>query len=121
MVVTLSTNGGLMPYISITGLKLNSLFHAPRFWYHAVRSMRQAMAAPGNISAGARTINGVHHTLTVWESKEAMRTYLVTGAHLQAMKTFKSIASGKVLGFEAEHAPAWQDVHQLWHTQGREV
>jgi hypothetical protein len=111
----------IMAYISITGLRLNSMFHAPRFWWHAVRSMMQSQAAPGNISAETRTINGVHHTLTVWESKEAMRAYLVAGAHLKAMKSFKAIATGKVLGFEAEHAPHWDEVHGLWKTKGREV
>ena len=110
-----------MAYISITGLKLNNIFHAPRFWFHAVRSMAQAKAAPGNISADARSINGVHHTLTVWESRQAMRNYLAAGPHLQAMKSFKAIATGKVLGFEAEHAPQWHVARELLKAKGREV
>ncbi len=83
--------------------------------------MTQAQSAPGNISAEARTINGVHHTATVWESKEAMRAYLVAGAHLKAMKSFKAMAKGKVLGFEADHAPPWDEVHALWQAKGQEV
>ncbi len=110
-----------MIYVSITGLKLNKAYHTPRFWYHAVRSMIQAKAASGNISAEARTINGIHHTMTVWESKDAMRAYLVAGAHLKAMKSFKAMATGKVLGFEADRAPPWDEVHALWQAKGREV
>jgi len=110
-----------MLYVSITGLRLNGLHHAPRFWWHAIRSMMQAKAAPGNVSADARTIDGVHHTLTVWESKEAMHTFLVSGAHLQAMKSFKSLAMGSVIGFEADHAPGWQEAREIWRTKGRQV
>ena len=110
-----------MLYVSITGLRLKGLHHAPRFWWHATRSMMQAKAAPGNVSADARKIDGVHHTLTVWESKEAMRTFLVSGAHLQAMKSFKSLATGSVIGFEADHAPSWQEAREIWRTKGRQV
>jgi hypothetical protein len=111
----------VMAYVSITGLCLNSKVHAPRFWWHAIRSMMQAKAAHGVISADARNINGVHHTLTVWESREAMRQFLITGAHMKAMKNFKSIAHGKVLGFESATVPSWDEVHELWRTNGREV
>ena len=110
-----------MSYISITGLKLKHPRHAPRFWWHAIRSMIQARAASGNISAETRTINGIHHTVSVWKSKEAMQAYLAAGAHLKAMRSFKSIATGKVLSFEAEHAPHWNEVHELWQTKGRDV
>ena len=110
-----------MAYVSITGLRLNSIFHAPRFWWNAIRSMAQAKAALGLISVEARTINGVHHTLTVWESREAMRQFLITGAHLKAMQSFKSVAGGKVLGFEAEQAPPWDEIHELWATKGRDL
>jgi hypothetical protein len=110
-----------MAYISITGLRLKSVIHAPRFWWFAVRSMMQAQAAAGNISANARTINGIHHTVSVWENKEAMRAYLLAGAHIKAMRIYKKIATGKVLGFEADTAPDWSEVHELWREKGREV
>ena len=108
-------------YISITGLKLNGPLSVPRFWWHALRSMAQAQRAAGNISAEAKQINGIHHTLTVWTDKAAMRVYLVAGAHGEAMKAFRSVATGAVLGYEAEAAPAWSEVHDIWRTRGRQV
>ncbi len=105
-------------YISITGLTLKGPFAAPRFWWHALRSMAQAKAAPGNISADARTINGVQHTLSIWEDKAAMRRFLVAGAHAQAMRAFPAIARGSTFGFEAETAPTWDEVHRLWLERG---
>ncbi len=97
------------------------MFHAPRFWWHAIPSMMQAKSSPGNLKAEAKTIHGVHHTLTVWTDEAAMRAYLVTGAHLKAMKIFKSVAEGKVIGYLAESAPDWNDIPQIWNEKGRQV
>lgn len=108
-------------YVSITGLQLRRVWHIPTFWWHATRSMMQARAAPGNISAEARTINGVHHTLTVWTDRNAMRAYLTAGPHLQAMRLFPRIATGKVVGYVAKQAPDWTEVHAIWREQGRVV
>lgn len=110
-----------MPYVSITGLQLNSLLHLPAFMWHAVRSMNQAQKAPGNISVDARSINGVRHTLSVWQSEADMRAYIKSGAHLKAMKAFQDIAHGKTFGFEAQTAPTWNDVHRLWIEKGRPI
>ena len=110
-----------MPYVSITGLELKSPFYAPAFWWHAVRSMRQAYTATGLISAQARKIGGIHHTLTLWEDEAAMRAYLVTGAHLGAMKAFHKLATGRTIGFECETPPTWAEVPELWATKGKIV
>lgn len=108
-------------YVSITGLQLKRLYHAPRFWLHAIPAMRQAQQADGNISAETKTINAVHHTISVWTDEASMRRYLTTGAHLKAMRVFASIATGKTLGFNAEIAPAWDEVHDLWKRHGQSV
>ncbi|MBB4955063.1 hypothetical protein H4S14_003086 [Agrobacterium vitis] len=94
-----------MPYISITGLELKAKRHTARFWWHAIRSMAQAKRAEGAIAVDARTINGVHHTRSVWANEAAMRRYLVAGAHLQAMKAFGAIATGKTMSFESNKVP----------------
>lgn len=110
-----------MVYVSITGLKLKSIIHAPAFWWHAIRSMGQAQSAPGLISAEARQINGIHHTQTVWESESAMRTYLIAGAHLAAMKAFHGIATRRTIGFLSETVPQWDEVHGIWARRGNDV
>lgn len=86
-----------------------------------MKSMVQARNAPGNISANARTINGVHHTLSVWTDKDAMRAYLTVGPHLAAMRLFPSIATGKVVGYFAKQGPDWSEVHAIWLERGRVV
>lgn len=66
-------------YVSITGLTLKSPFHGVRFSWHAMGSFSQAAQAPGNLSTDARKVDDVHHTLTVWTSRQAMLTYLRQG------------------------------------------
>ena len=83
--------------------------------------MRQAYAASGLISAKARKIGRVHHTLTLWDSQAAMRAYLVTGAHLGAMKAFHRLATGRTIGFECETPPTWEEVHEIWATKSKIV
>lgn len=108
-----------MAYVSITGLELKSFKHTIRFWWIAIRSMYQARSAKGNISADARTINGVHHTVSLWDDEKSMREFLVTGAHLEALKAFKHIATGKTFGYIDEKAPDWSEVHELWLNKGK--
>ncbi len=108
-------------YVSITGLRLKRRRFAPRFWWHALRSMAQARRAAGNLRVDARTIGGVHHTLSVWTDEPAMRTFLVAGAHLQAMRAFRSIATGKTLGFTTTQVPDWETVRDLWARTGKEA
>lgn len=103
-----------MMYISITGLKLKSPLYLFKFYKLAVTSMIQAQNSEGNLFAEAKKINGVRHTLSAWRSKEDMQNFLYQGAHLKAIKSFNSIASGKTFGYESETIPNWHEVHKLY-------
>ena len=107
-------------HISITGLKINSFLHYPVFYYHATRCLKQAKAAQGNLYAGVNIINGIHHTLSAWQSTDAMKMYAFSGAHKQAIQVFRRIATGKILSYQADTIPAWDEVHHLWIEQGNE-
>ena len=107
-------------YVSITGLELKGWTKTFRFYWHAIRSFRQVKASEGNISAEVKAINGVQHTLTVWDSERAMRRFLYQGAHKEAIKAFPDIATGKTFGFETDRVPSWDEVPTLWAEHGRE-
>ena len=108
-------------YVSITGLKVKHLWQVPLFWRHAVAAMSQARSAAGCMQAEAHTINGIHHTLSVWTDRDAMLAYIRSGAHLKAMQIFHRITTGKTIGFEARDVPDWTQVHAIWTEQGRSV
>ena len=105
-------------YIAITGLQLKCLAYWPLFGWLAMRAMAQAKAAPGLLRAEGRKINGVYHTLSVWQDKNAMLAFMTTGSHRHAMRYFPRIATGKTVGFYAAHVPAWSEVHGLYQAQG---
>lgn len=107
--------------VVVSGLRLKSRLHWPRFAWHAVRSMRQAQAAEGCLSAEARSISGVQHTLTLWKDGASMKRYARSGAHARAVAIFGRIATGEVAIFEAEAAPDWTAARTRWEREGRPV
>jgi hypothetical protein len=108
-------------YISITGLRVKSGFATMRFWWFTVRAMIQAKKAIGNISADARSVDGTHHTLSVWRDRDSMLAYLRSGSHLRAMQNYKSLGTGSVYGFHAVKAPSWETALKLWREHGRNI
>lgn len=107
-------------YVSITGLQLKSIVYLPVFLLYAGTSFQQAAKAPGNLNVDAKMIDGVRHTLSVWESQHAMQDFIYSGAHARAIAWFPKIATGKTFGFWAQKAPDWDEVHALWLEHGNE-
>lgn len=107
-------------YVSVTGLKVKSIWKLPRFWWHAIRSFRQAQRAPGVLSVAVRNLNGYQHTLTCWESRKAMLAFMRGGAHLEAIRAFRDIATGRTIGFEADATPDWDGAVAKWRAEGRD-
>ncbi len=108
-----------MTYVSITGLRLKAIWHYPHFMRLSIPAMAAAQSAEGCLSASARHINGVHHTLSVWTSREAMLVFMRGKAHRLAMKDLQKIATGKTYGAEMEEIPDWSEVHALWEKNAR--
>jgi hypothetical protein len=122
MSATTNSNTNTTYYISITGLVLRSALHAPKFYYHAIPSKIQAKSAPGNLYTETYAMNGYLMTMTIWNDKKSMLSYMRNGAHVHAMKAFNDVASsGKVYGYEAssrEPIP-WPDAYQILMEKGR--
>lgn len=106
-------------YISITGFRAHSVWHLPRFWWHALAAMKQVKAASGLIMSDARSIDGVQHTLSAWTDRAAMLTFLQSGAHRDAMRAFPQIGTGYAFGFLAETVPDWDEARALWLSEGQ--
>lgn len=107
-------------YVSVTGLRVKSVWHLPRFWWHALRSFRQAQQAEGVISVAVRNVDGVQHTLTCWPTRKHMLAFMRGGAHLQAIRAFREIATGSTIGFEADAPPSWDEALAKWKAEGRD-
>ena len=107
-------------YISITGMRLKSIWHFPRFVSYSKPSMTQAKAAAGNISADGNYVDGVLHTLSVWEDRKSMTRFMASGAHAKAMKVISDIAldGAVVYGYESDEIPTWEEAVAIWKENG---
>ncbi len=101
-------------HLVITGLRLHGPHTAPLFWFRTLPAFSQARAAPDCAFAEARTIAGVHHTLTAWADAAAAHNYMTSGAHGRAMKAFNRIGTGHVVRWEGDALPDWADAHRRW-------
>jgi len=109
-------------YVSVTGVRLKSAWHRPRFEWHAISSFLQARSAKGNVSASVTVRNGINHTLTVWEDRKSMTRFMVSGAHARAMKVVDIVCDpdgNKVHGYESDTIPTWEEALKEWDTHGR--
>lgn len=106
-------------HISITGLKPKGFWGVFRFWRYAVPSFAQAKKANGNLFCEVKKVNGYQCTLTAWESREQMLTFMRSGIHLQAMQQFHKIATGKTYGYETEQVPTLEEAFALLEEKGR--
>lgn len=112
-----------MAFVSVTRLRLRSLLYLPLFLIHAIPSFNQARKAAGNFGVQTRqeTVK-TFWTLSVWEDEAAMRNYMMSGAHSQAMpKLIKwcdeaSVAHWHQAGTEI---PTWQKAEEQMLKIGR--
>lgn len=107
-------------HVSITGLKPRGMISFILFWRYAIPSKIQAERAPGNLYVAVRKINGIHHTLSAWESKAMMQKYIYHGPHRLAIRVFRKIATGKTFGYSSNTLPSWEEVHELWKSKGQD-
>ena len=113
-------NSGSPVWISITGLRLKRIWYLPVFLRFAIPSHRQAERSPGCLMAEAKRINGVFHTLTVWNSRQEMRAFTSSGIHKKAVRAFSRFFTGHILGYEGTEIPDWEEVHRRCLSEGRE-
>lgn len=106
-------------YISLTGLKPKNVWRTIQFWRHAIPSYQQVQTAPGNLHYAVKKYNGYQCTITAWESREKMLEFMRSGAHLNAMKSFHTIATGRTYGYEAEQIPSWEEAFLLLEEKGK--
>jgi len=106
-------------YISLTALKLRRPWHVFSFYRHAIPSLRQAKATNGCLMAEPKFVEGYHCTLSAWESRSHMLSFLQCSVHRKAMRQFSSIAMGMTYGYEDSSLPTWPEVMGLLGTFGR--
>lgn len=110
-------------FISVTRLKVRSLRYLPAFLVYAFRSARQARRSAGHVASDQlRDRHGAFWTRSVWTDEAAMRGFMLSGPHRQAMpKLLDWCDEAALVHWEEDTSvlPAWDDAHRRLLTQGR--
>lgn len=112
-----------MPFVSVTRLRLRSARFLPGFFFHAIRSQRQLRRSPG-FQAGSLLPDAgrTFWTLSLWDSAEAMRGYMLSGAHRTAMPKLADWCDEASVGhWETPEArlPDWREAEARMRRNGR--
>jgi len=110
-------------YVSVTRLKLRSLRYLLPFIVYSLRSARQAKRSVGHIASDVlRDAHGAFWTRSVWQDERSMRTFMMAGAHRQAMpKLLDWCNEAALVHWEQGSAelPAWDEGHRRLIAEGR--
>jgi len=107
-------------YVSVTGLKTKNLYASMKFWLLTIPAFRAAQKADGILLCENNSGKGYKHTLTVWETKAHMLAYVRSPKHMKAMRAFPSIASGRLLSYESDFIPTWDEALLKWEREARD-
>ena len=107
--------------ITITYIRLNSLWKFFRLSWLGYKIMKQAQKQPGFIRMKNTGFGYMHYTLSAWENEAAMKAFAYKpGAHLDAMKESRRLASAiGTYTFQSEKLPDWEEARRLVDEKGR--
>jgi len=112
-----------MPFVSVTRLRLRSARFLPAFFFHTIRAQRQLSRSPGFRAGSLLPDAGrTFWTLSLWDSAEAMRGYMLGGAHRKAMpKLVGWCDEASVAHWETAEArlPDWREAEERMRREGR--
>jgi hypothetical protein len=112
-----------MAVVSVTRLRVRRLRFLPFFLLYAMRSARQVRRARGNL--GLSLLNDrdwTFWTRTVWTEHDAMKSFMISGPHGQAMRKLLEWCDEASLvhwAQETAQEPEWTEAHRRLQAEGR--
>jgi hypothetical protein len=119
----ISATNILMPFVSITRLRLRSILYLPSFMIHAMRSGNQAQKANGFMKG--KTLmdkNLTFWTMTLWNDEADMKRYRIADAHKKAMpKLLNWCDEASIVNWHQPGTgyPEWQHAYERMKKEGR--
>ena len=106
--------------VNVTSIRLRSWWKFFALSYYAMQIVRQTRSQPGFIKMKNTGFGYDHYTMSVWKDEESLRKFARTGAHLDAMKKSKALATEiRTYNFSAESMPSWKEVRTILQTRGK--
>ena len=108
--------------ITVTSIKLRSLWHFFRLSYFGLRISRQARSQKGFIEMKNTGFGYLHYTISAWENEAEMKEFARSGAHREAMRAGGEISVEiRTYTFEGPAMPTWKEARKLLFEKGKIV
>ena len=112
-----------MYFISVTRLRLRSVFSFPAFFIANERSVKELIRTAGLVAGKELIDKGmVFWTVTVWRDMESMKAFRNSTPHRKAMQRLPDWCDeGTYVHWQQEDAtiPSWQQVHERMLADGK--
>jgi len=112
-----------MPFVSITRLRIRTPEFVDEFTAAIPGVYAQAAGAPGNLGMDLLAeANATFWTRTVWTDRAAMRSYMTSGDHADAMPLLRDWCDeAHVAHWEQDSVelPSWDEAHRRLISEGR--
>jgi len=105
--------------IAITGFKPRSFLKKLHFLLHAIPLFQLAQNSSSNLHAQRFTHQGYYHTVTAWESRDAMMGYVYSPAHQKAIDLYDVLGEGLTCHYESKEIPSVSYALKYWKVNGR--
>jgi quinol monooxygenase YgiN len=113
----------LMPFVSVTRLRVRSWSYLPAFLMATVRIAWQARNAEGGLAVKIfRERRNAFWTSTSWESEAAMKKFMQANPHGSAMRKLLNWCDEAALVHWTQpgtELPSWQEAHRRMQADGR--
>ncbi len=107
-------------FITLTSIRLRSLWGFFRLSWHGLRITLQMRRLPGFVSMRNTGWGYLHYTASAWRSEEELKQFARSGAHLEAMKQTRQLAFElRTYTYEGESLPVWSEVRRLLLEKGK--
>jgi heme-degrading monooxygenase HmoA len=108
--------------ITITSLELRHWWGFFKLSLRGLKISRQAKTQKGFIRMKNTGFGYLHFTLSAWESEADLKDFARRGAHLEAMKESRNLATEiRIYTFRSERIPDWREAKQMLFENGRVI
>jgi hypothetical protein len=106
--------------ITVTSIRLRSVWGFFRLSLFGMKIHRQLQTQPGFLKIRHTGFGYMHYTLTAWESAEAIKDFVRSGAHLIAMKSSRALSTEiRTYTFTAGSMPGWEEAKRELSAHGK--
>lgn len=99
--------------VSITSIELKGPFKFFALSVSALRIMKQ-MKTTGHLAFKKKGVWTKHYTMSLWPDEKSMHDFVRSGAHLEAMKSSKTIAKEiRTITYDGDALPDWKTARHL--------